>query len=101
MARSRVSAPAFCTVMIRKNSPVTNGTTSAYSRKMTWNDWRTCATPGASSAAWSRVSASRSSLTALIDATSASGVVPATGATPSVFGKGVPASGLRAATAAR
>ena len=38
IARSSVSAPAFCTVMMRKNNPVTNGTTSAYSRKMTWND---------------------------------------------------------------
>jgi len=37
----------------------------------------------------------------LIDATTASTPTPAAGATPSAFGRGVPASGLRAATAAR
>ena len=46
---------------------------------MIWNDWRTWATPGASSAASSRVSASRSSLPALIAVASSAGVVPVGG----------------------
>ena len=64
------------------------------------NDCCTCATPGVSAAASSRVSASSSSDWSLIDVTTSSGVVPSAGLTASTFGSGVPASGLRLCTAA-
>ncbi len=101
IARSSVSEFAFWNVTIRKNRPVTHGTTSPYSRKMMLNDCCTCATPGVSAAASCLVRASRSSDCSLIDVTVSSGVYPSAGMTPSTLGSGVPASGFTLLTAPR
>src|SRR5690606_1633228 len=97
-ARSSVSEPAFCRVTIRKKSPVTSGTTSAKSRKISWNDCRTCATPGLRSAASARVSASASGTASLMRSTSSAAVTPSAGSIVTADGSAPRASGFAAAT---
>ena len=99
MARSRVSARAFWSVMIRKKSPVTSGTTRAKSRKMTSNERCTSATPGVSAAASARVSASASSEAALMRTARSSALMPAAGRAPMTLGSTVVASGFAARVA--
>ena len=100
IARSSVSAPAFWNVTMRKNSPVTHGTTRPYSRKMMANDCSTWETPGVLAAASSRVSASSSSDWALMLSTTSASLTPSSGCTAITFGSGVPASGFTDCTAA-
>jgi hypothetical protein len=66
---------------------------------MIWKDWRTWATPGAVSAASSRVTASASGVAALMRSTSTAGETPGSGRRNRAFTGTVGAWGFTARTA--